>query len=315
MLSKKKDPKITASKSKSGLNAKKTSGTKTAKKSATESPKPLSRGIPIVLKFNKTAELDETDADFDDGESIGSIESEGFELGDEMLDTDEKEHSIASCSKCLALESRVKVLEQEIEQYKADGFMPSSEPRKLHYNNINFVAFDKKKKRVLTKTDVWCWWCDHPFSCMPWPLVENCIEQTLSDTGVKLPKPLRVYEIIGNFCSGSCAVAYNDDLADTKVDTRYNLMIKLYREIYGLSQDTPVNIPAAPHWSILKVKGGDQTIEQFRGKCLTHSEFIVYIPPMKPIQITIEEKSLLQSKGHTIKNTSGLKGMEHLLKR
>jgi hypothetical protein len=287
-------------------------------KNAVTPIKSITKGIPIVLKFTKSQPIDDDD-DFEDNPILNSEttnESDGFELGDEMLDTDEKEHKISHCTKCISLEAQLKICQQEIEQYKVDGVMPNSEPRKLHYNNINFVSADKKNKVILKKTDVWCWWCSHPFDCLPWPLVENCIEQTLSDQGVRLPKPKRVYEIIGNFCSASCAVSHNEIfINDSKKTLRYSLMVKLYREMYDLPQDTPVEIHQAPHWKTLIVKGGDLTIEQFRAKCLAHTEFIVYIPPMKPIQITIEEKSLQQSKGHTIKRTSGLKGMEHLIKR
>ncbi len=126
---------------------------------------------------------------------------------------------------------------------------------------------------ILVKTtDILCWWCCHTFDNTPFPLPEKYYD--------------RKYHVFGNFCSPSCACAFNIDMNDHKLWERNSLILKLYNE---LTDKDIENIYPAPPKQILKTFGGTNTIEDFRNKTkkVYSSRFI--IPPMVPLTTLIEE--------------------------
>ncbi len=98
----------------------------------------------------------------------------------------------------------------------------------------------------------------------------------------------------GCFCSVNCALAYNlYYLKDSKIHQRKSLTFQLYREMYGLSADDSIDIKEAPPRELLEDFGGDMTITAFRRTFLSsNKDYIIYMPPIKPITVIIEEKNM-----------------------
>ena len=121
-------------------------------------------------------------------------------------------------------------------------------------------------KNLPQKTDLWCWWCCHPFETIP----------------VALPihyDPLKdMFELAGNFCCFSCCKAYSINSPNNS--SMYTSNIKLLAMKMGIPAKTC--IMAAPPRQVLKVFGGYLSIEEFRDKIknfvaiklLTSNQFI-----------------------------------------
>jgi len=63
--------------------------------------------------------------------------------------------------------------------------------------------------------------------------------------------------------------------------------------MYGLTSDDIVDIKEAPEIDILDAYGGDMSIDAFRRSfSMLNKEYIVYVPPIKPINIIIEERNI-----------------------
>lgn len=111
-----------------------------------------------------------------------------------------------------------------------------------------------------------CWHCCHTFTTVPVPLP------------TKYSAKLDSFNVVGIFCSWSCAKAY-------ALSTKYSLPSC---ELLALMR-TKVNgkflfIKPAPNKSKLKMFGGDMTIEEFRAEC--------DYPCTQPISIHISSNPL-----------------------
>lgn len=108
-----------------------------------------------------------------------------------------------------------------------------------------FVVLNQYKEAWPESTDVWCWWCCHPFSGIPRFLPTHY-------------DPLRKrFRVKGNFCSWSCAKAYmikEDKARDNG---------RLFLELMNCIRHKDVVRPAPPRQT-LKVFGGPLAIEDFR---------------------------------------------------
>lgn len=114
-----------------------------------------------------------------------------------------------------------------------------------------------------TKTGLWCWWCCHPFDSYPVAIPMRQDQRT------------KQYQVFGNFCSWSCAKAYNfmGGLGGN-AGNRASLMLSIRLKVFG--EKDPVNM--APSRTALKVFGGYLTIEEFR-KCSNRAKVIEQKPP------------------------------------
>ena len=75
-------------------------------------------------------------------------------------------------------------------------------------------------------------------------------------------KPGRYYETDGVFCSFNCCQAWiNDNKHNRMYDQSALLLMKMYNEYMNTKL---THIDPAPHWRVLNLYGGDQTIDQFR---------------------------------------------------
>jgi hypothetical protein len=182
------------------------------------------------------------------------------------------------CYKCVKNEKLITILRTKLEKYEKKEKAERS--NKIYYNKLNFISYITGKKISIKKTNIKCWWDTYTFSNLPCFLPELLQNNT--------------YHVSGCFCSFNCALAYNlYYLRDSKIYHRKSLVYKLYRELYGLGPDDTVDLREAPPREILEDFGGTMTIESFRESFVTiNKEYVIYVPPIKPINIIIEEKNI-----------------------
>ncbi len=182
------------------------------------------------------------------------------------------------CQKCSKNEKTIMYLKSKLEKYEKKDNVDKT--NKIYTNSIKFISYSTGKKISLKKTSVKCWWDSHSFTSLPCFLPESYHNNT--------------YHVTGCFCSFNCALAYNlYFLKDSKIYVRKALTCDLYREMYGLGPDDVVDIKEAPPKFILEDFGGQMSIDAFRKSfTVLNREYIVYMPPIKPINMYIEERNL-----------------------
>lgn len=119
-----------------------------------------------------------------------------------------------------------------------------------------------------------CWWCCHKFNNTPFPLPDKYYNNK--------------FYVFGNFCSPSCACAYNVDMNDHKLWERNSLISKLYNELTGEALDF---ISPSPPRQIIDSFGGTISISEYREKINIKTSYSsrFIIPPMVPLMTLIEE--------------------------
>lgn len=120
---------------------------------------------------------------------------------------------------------------------------------KLHLVLEQYRGKENKKFEWPETTDICCWWCCHQFENSPVTLP------------YKYDEIRNRFKVMGMFCSWSCAKSYAMD--DNSVQNRTYSVLNLSeftRQIYGHT----INIPCAPPRQILKMFGGNLSINEFR---------------------------------------------------
>jgi hypothetical protein len=139
----------------------------------------------------------------------------------------------------------------------------------------NEFYFDKNQYNPThNKNNSHCHWCCHPIVGNVYGLPYNY--DTLNDT----------YYIIGSFCSFQCVNAYNFSInsGSDKV-WEINSWIQMIANRSGIKEI----IRPAPSRYLLKMFGGNLTIEEFRNAHLNNDKtFMLNIPPMIAINSTSE---------------------------
>ncbi len=109
-------------------------------------------------------------------------------------------------------------------------------------------CYKNMEKELPNRTDVWCWWCCHPFDGVP------------RFMPTKYDSARKRYKVMGNFCSWQCTKAFM--YFDTNYSTTNNmtLLTKLIKDIHGKT----IAISCAPPRAVLKNFGGKMSIEEFR---------------------------------------------------
>jgi hypothetical protein len=201
---------------------------------------------------------------------------------EDMFNTDIPNES--NCYKCTQYEKRISTLEAELNKLKKKNRLNKS--NHVHVNKINFISVSSGNKIKLRKTKQKCLWDSNTFDNLPCFLPENYYDNT--------------YYVSGCFCSFNCALAHNlYYIKDSKVYHRKSLVYKLYKEMFGIPIDSPIEIKEAPPRELLEDFGGPMSIEKFRKSfSLIDKEYIVYMPPIRPIDIYIEERNLDQQTNH-----------------
>lgn len=222
-------------------------------------------------------------------EDENDVSSEGMFKNDIPGDT--------ACNKCAKNEKTIALLKSKLDKYEKKEKIDKS--NKVYNNKLNFISLTTGKKVVIKKTNIKCWWDAHNFTNLP------CFLPELYHNGT--------YHVTGCFCSFNCALAYNlYYLKDSKIHQRKSLIYKLYREMYEIGPDEIIEIKEAPPKEILDDFGGNMTIDVFRRRfIMVHKEYIVFIPPIKPINIMIEERNVnddndLNDKKYVLKRSKPL---------
>lgn len=181
------------------------------------------------------------------------------------------------CHKCVKNEKVISIMKSKLDKYQKKE--QDDKVNKLHINKLKFISVSTGNKMKLRPTSIRCWWDTHTFTGLPCVLPENYHNDT--------------YYVQGCFCSFNCALAYNlYYIKDNRTHHRISLTYKLYREMYDIDSDKHLEIKEAPRREILEDYGGDTTIDVFRKKfIMLEKEIVVYIPPMRPINIIMEERS------------------------
>ncbi len=130
-------------------------------------------------------------------------------------------------------------------------------------------------KKIPEVSDAACFWCCHSFGHRP-------VILPVRDTGEHLI-------VTGNFCCPECSVSYLFDMRQDS-HTRWEQLALLYR-VY--SDACKGKIYPAPPKSILKLFGGNLTIEEYRGLIQSYKVRVdLHLPPMVSILATMDTKPI-----------------------
>jgi hypothetical protein len=147
-----------------------------------------------------------------------------------------------------------------------------------------------KKGDWVKKTNVFCWWCCHPFNSMPlgMPFVYN--------------GSLEIFKVKGCFCSFNCIISHAESIG---VKDR-SLIKYMYKKISG--EPISTNIQKAPPRELLKIFGGHLSIEEFR-KSFNDDSSVKYSNieyPMVAYNVQIEQniKRIVNNHQHNNKSLS-----------
>jgi hypothetical protein len=132
-----------------------------------------------------------------------------------------------------------------------------------------------ERKEIPMQSDAACFWCCHSFTHRP-------VVLPIRDTGEYL-------QVMGNFCSPECAVAYLFDMRQDS-HTRWEQLALLYR-VYG--EACGGKIHPAPHRTVLTLFGGSLSIQEYRQMIQSQKVRVdVHLPPMVSILATMDTKPI-----------------------
>jgi len=145
---------------------------------------------------------------------------------------------------------------------------------KKNLKNIMYEFINANNDKTWPETtNIYCWWCCHPFTCTPCAIPEYYKKEK--------------FYVNGCFCSFNCAASYNFSKNDDSMWERYSLLNLMYKKLYNTKF---VKINMAPPREILKIFGGYMTIEEFRENSYKNEKiFTVIKPPLISIIPKIEE--------------------------
>jgi len=145
---------------------------------------------------------------------------------------------------------------------------------KKNLKNIMYEFINANNDKIWPEsTNIYCWWCCHPFTCTPCALPEYYKKEK--------------FYVNGCFCSFNCTASYNFSKNDDNIWERYSLLNLMYKKLYTTNF---VKINLAPPRETLKIFGGYMSIEEFRENSLKNDKiFTVVSPPLISIIPKIEE--------------------------
>ncbi len=156
---------------------------------------------------------------------------------------------------------------------------------KKNLRNILYEFINANSDKIWPdSTNIYCWWCCHPFNGVPCALPESYRKEK--------------FYVNGCFCTFNCAASYNFSKNDDNMWERYSLLNLMYKKLYNRNF---VKINLAPPRETLKIFGGYLSIEEFRENSYKNEKtFMVVKPPLISIIPKIEENILTNNKN--IKN-------------
>lgn len=123
----------------------------------------------------------------------------------------------------------------------------------------------------LSRTDVHCYNCCHPFYNKPFTLP------------IDFEPSLRRYKVFGNFCSPNCAKRYALD--DKILCNKVHILSQMCREMY----DASYKIKPAPSKFLLRCFGGKLSIEEYRNNFKEDNIYVVKPVNTKTLFLEIVE--------------------------
>lgn len=189
-------------------------------------------------------------------------------------DSDEEKLSKAMIDKINNYEQKILKLKQKNKNYKKiiedNKFVEKYIESFAKLIDLNLFDYSTGKQILVKQTNIVCWWDTEPFANVPCVIFAETYEDG--------------YKVIGNFCSPSCACAYNLNMDDYKKHDRHSLTCKVYNNVCGISEI----IPADKRESLTKF-GGPVSIEDFRNSIIKNdAQYRFIMPPMKSICPIVE---------------------------
>ena len=191
---------------------------------------------------------------------------------------------------------------EDIQNHKASEEEQDDEikPNRILKKNLRNILYEfinaNNDKTWPESTNIYCWWCCHPFNGPPCAVPEYYRKE-------------RFY-VNGCFCSFNCAASYNFSKNDNNMWERYSLLNLMYKKLFNQKF---VKINMAPPREILKIFGGYMSIEEFRETSLKNDKnYKVIKPPLISIIPKIEEN--ISNTNKTLKNNFPLVN-ENILKK
>ena len=105
----------------------------------------------------------------------------------------ENSDSKKKCYNCTYLSERCNALHVKLQEVTNIKNIQDTMENKIHDCKLNIV--DSETCKWKETTNIWCWWCVHPFTNSPF--------------GLPIKFDNNTYQIQGCFCSLNCAKAYN----------------------------------------------------------------------------------------------------------
>ncbi len=151
------------------------------------------------------------------------------------------------------------------------------------------------------QTNVFCWWCCHPFKTPPIgiPVVIEYAKD--EDTSYKADfgkgkvgiysKLVRddVFKVKGCFCSFPCALAYMQE--NKSIQCNYSQFVYFYKKVTGDTESKLFidRMKPAPPRCTLKIFGGVLTIDDYRKQAARDKHYHVIQAPLIPVRMFAEE--------------------------
>jgi len=156
-----------------------------------------------------------------------------------------------------------------------EAFVPNYKYKK-HVDLVDMKLIDSKTgKKIVSKTDIACWWCCYNFDNTPCFIPDKYVNDN--------------YYVFGCFCSYGCAMAYNLNMNDYKVSIRSGLLKDMYYKMFGTTKTG-----ISPAKEILEKFGGPMKIEDFRNiENSKKKEYKVKIPSMIALAYECEEQEII----------------------
>lgn len=178
------------------------------------------------------------------------------------------------CYNCQYLSERCNALHQKLQEVSNIKNIHDSMINKIHDCKIDIVDTNNNIFKWKETTDIYCWWCVHPFSNPPF--------------GLPLKYENNRYEVQGCFCSLNCAKAYNLKENNYRTSEVNSLIETFRRDLFGVDG---IPVLMAPPRQSLKVFGGYMTIEDFRKEFYLMNKSIIHLSPsVAPVRNLFEEE-------------------------
>jgi len=223
---------------------------------------------PVIVKLA----MDTTQFKKDKGKKKEKLQRR---LSDSIFENDIPRDT--DCTACSRYEKENSFLKKKIENLEKQSKI--SKGNSVIVNKPAIINKKDGKKFKFESVTIVCRNCMEYYDNVPCPLIDgyNDID--------------KCYAYSNTFCTIGCSLYYNETvLNDSLTLKRKSLTIHVFKLMLGdIKMDIVIN--SAPPLERLKKLGGDLTINQYRKKSMAlNQKSIMYLPPMKPINIMIEER-------------------------